>query len=271
MRKRTGLCALRLRLHSAAKLRFMPLISRRLPQGGKNFAQGGRVFAALQHKAGIGVRIGAKNARGPHCARARIALEGLELPLFGGKLGAFDRRVKIGRFARFERPARLAQRDDDLRAPGARDRLPAPYVPGRKGAAAVEPVPDRRQQQRHVGAMRVLQGKAGLRHARFGVKRAGKMPQTVVSRRGFCCYTAFPFWHHVSPAPPSMDDPLFEEIRRQIAELQSAHRDLDDVIARLLEHRPVDMLQVQRLKKRKLALKDQLARLESQLLPDIIA
>ena len=68
-----------------------------------------------------------------------------------------------------------------------------------------------------------------------------------------------------------MDDPHFEEIRRQIAELQSAHRDLDDVIARLLEHRPVDMLQVQRLKKRKLALKDQLARLESQLLPDIIA
>jgi hypothetical protein len=69
-----------------------------------------------------------------------------------------------------------------------------------------------------------------------------------------------------------MDDPLFEEIRRQIAELQSAHRDLDDVVARLLEHDgPVDMLQVQRLKKRKLALKDQMARLESQLLPDIIA
>ena len=68
-----------------------------------------------------------------------------------------------------------------------------------------------------------------------------------------------------------MDDPLFEEIRRQIAEVQSAHRDLDDVVARLLEHRPVDMLQVQRLKKRKLALKDQLLRLESRLLPDIIA
>ncbi len=68
-----------------------------------------------------------------------------------------------------------------------------------------------------------------------------------------------------------MDDPVFENIRRQIAELQSAHRDLDDVIARLLESGPVDMLQVQRLKKRKLALKDQIARLESQLLPDIIA
>ncbi len=68
-----------------------------------------------------------------------------------------------------------------------------------------------------------------------------------------------------------MDDPLFEEIRRQIAELQSAHRDLDEVIARLAESSTTDMLQVQRLKKRKLVLKDQMARLESQLLPDIIA
>ena len=68
-----------------------------------------------------------------------------------------------------------------------------------------------------------------------------------------------------------MDDPLFEEIRRQIAELQSELRDLDDVIARLAESSITDMLQVQRLKKRKLVLKDQMARLESQLLPDIIA
>ncbi|MCA3248638.1 MAG: YdcH family protein [Tagaea sp.] len=68
-----------------------------------------------------------------------------------------------------------------------------------------------------------------------------------------------------------MDDPVFEEIRRKLAELRIEHRDLDDVIARVLEHPPVDMLQVQRLKKRKLALKDQIARLESHLLPDIIA
>lgn len=68
-----------------------------------------------------------------------------------------------------------------------------------------------------------------------------------------------------------MDDPVFETIRRQIAELQIEHRDLDDVIARMLESGPIDMLQIQRLKKRKLALKDQIARLESQLLPDIIA
>ena len=68
-----------------------------------------------------------------------------------------------------------------------------------------------------------------------------------------------------------MDDPVFEEIRRKIAELRIEHRDLDEVIARVLEHPPVDMLQVQRLKKRKLALKDQIARLESRMLPDIIA
>ncbi len=68
-----------------------------------------------------------------------------------------------------------------------------------------------------------------------------------------------------------MDDPAIETIRRQIAELQSEHRDLDEVITRMMESSPVDMLQIQRLKKRKLALKDQIARLESRLLPDIIA
>ncbi|MBT5266243.1 MAG: YdcH family protein [Rhodospirillaceae bacterium] len=49
------------------------------------------------------------------------------------------------------------------------------------------------------------------------------------------------------------------------------HRDLDDVIDRISEAVPFDQLQVGRLKKRKLMLKDQISRLESQLLPDIIA
>ena len=48
-------------------------------------------------------------------------------------------------------------------------------------------------------------------------------------------------------------------------------RDLDDVIARLLEITPHDQLQVQRLKKRKLVLKDQISMLERQLTPDILA
>lgn len=62
-----------------------------------------------------------------------------------------------------------------------------------------------------------------------------------------------------------------EEIKRQLADLKTEHRDLDDVIARLIEHAPFDQIQLQRLKKRKLSLKDQMSRLESQLLPDIIA
>ena len=66
-----------------------------------------------------------------------------------------------------------------------------------------------------------------------------------------------------------MDD--IETLKRKLAELKTEHRDLDDVITHLTETAPFDQLQVQRLKKRKLALKDQIARLESQLLPDIIA
>jgi len=62
-----------------------------------------------------------------------------------------------------------------------------------------------------------------------------------------------------------------ETLERQLGELKSAHRDLDDVIARITEEAPFDQLQIQRLKKRKLQLKDQMAKVESLLLPDIIA
>ncbi len=62
-----------------------------------------------------------------------------------------------------------------------------------------------------------------------------------------------------------------ETLERQLEELKSEHRDLDDVIARIAEEAPFNQLQVQRLKKRKLQLKDQMAKIESLLLPDIIA
>ena len=68
-----------------------------------------------------------------------------------------------------------------------------------------------------------------------------------------------------------MDDPDLATIKLKLAELKSEHRDLDDVIARVQDSQPFDQLQLQRLKKRKLMLKDQIARLESRLLPDIIA
>jgi hypothetical protein len=60
-------------------------------------------------------------------------------------------------------------------------------------------------------------------------------------------------------------------MRVKLEELRTEHRDLDDVIQRLAETSPFNQLQIQRLKKRKLALKDQIIRLESKLLPDIIA
>jgi hypothetical protein len=62
-----------------------------------------------------------------------------------------------------------------------------------------------------------------------------------------------------------------ESLKAKLAALKSEHRDLDDVIARLSEQAPFDQLQLQRLKKRKLLLKDQISKLESELLPDIIA
>jgi hypothetical protein len=68
-----------------------------------------------------------------------------------------------------------------------------------------------------------------------------------------------------------MNDTDTDALRKQLNDLQLEHRDLDDVIEHLIQTRPFDQLQIQRLKKRKLSLKDQIRKLESQLLPDIIA
>jgi hypothetical protein len=63
---------------------------------------------------------------------------------------------------------------------------------------------------------------------------------------------------------------LFERMQR-LRELRIEHRDLDDVICRLSMDLYVDELQLRRLKKRKLLLKDQIMRLESELIPDLNA
>ena len=62
-----------------------------------------------------------------------------------------------------------------------------------------------------------------------------------------------------------------DSLLRKLHELRSEHRDLDTVIARLCNNGGVDQLQLQRLKKRKLLLKDEISRLESRLIPDSIA
>lgn len=60
-------------------------------------------------------------------------------------------------------------------------------------------------------------------------------------------------------------------LEARIKELQIEHRDLHDVITRLSQDVYVDQLQLRRLKKRKLQLKDQIERLRSKLIPDMDA
>ena len=62
-----------------------------------------------------------------------------------------------------------------------------------------------------------------------------------------------------------------EVIERRIELLRQEHRDLDSAIDALLSANAVDQLQVARIKKRKLRLKDEIAQLEDMLIPDIIA
>ena len=62
-----------------------------------------------------------------------------------------------------------------------------------------------------------------------------------------------------------------ETLKRLISDLEMEHRDLDNVIEQITKELPFDQLQVQRLKKRKLSLKDQLILLKSRIIPDTIA
>ncbi len=72
-----------------------------------------------------------------------------------------------------------------------------------------------------------------------------------------------------------MPEPLTEEekqkLEQRLFELKQEHRDLDDVINRLLISPSVEELQLKRFKKRKLKLKDNIAQLENVLIPDILA
>lgn len=62
-----------------------------------------------------------------------------------------------------------------------------------------------------------------------------------------------------------------EELRKKLEVLKIEHRDLDIVIEQLTETPPIDFLRLQRLKKRKLALRDMIIKIENMLVPDIIA
>jgi hypothetical protein len=62
-----------------------------------------------------------------------------------------------------------------------------------------------------------------------------------------------------------------EDLERMLEQLKTEHRDLDIIIQQLSESTPIDFLRLQRFKKRKLFLKDSIHKIESMLLPDILA
>ncbi len=72
-------------------------------------------------------------------------------------------------------------------------------------------------------------------------------------------------------AQSGLSDEERQAIREQIERLREEHRDLDAAIEALTVSGPADRLQVQRLKKRKLWLRDRMTRLGDDLTPDIIA
>jgi hypothetical protein len=74
----------------------------------------------------------------------------------------------------------------------------------------------------------------------------------------------------MSDQQDNVDRDLFRNVEK-LRQLRIEHRDLDDVISRLSMDLHVDELQLKRLKKRKLALKDQILKLESELIPDLNA
>jgi hypothetical protein len=97
------------------------------------------------------------------------------------------------------------------------------------------------------------------------------------SRQG-CAVSFFAFIRAILNSSPTAEwrtQPMMtidvESLKERINQLHIEHRDLDDVISRLSQSAAQDQLQLQRLKKRKLYLKDQIALLERQLTPDIPA
>ena len=87
--------------------------------------------------------------------------------------------------------------------------------------------------------------------------------QCITLSLGYCVAT----WRAATKMDPDKESAL----REKLITLRQEHRDLDAAIAAYETSSNADQLQITRLKKKKLALKDEIGRIEDQLLPDIIA
>jgi hypothetical protein len=91
--------------------------------------------------------------------------------------------------------------------------------------------------------------------------------QSLSARQAWACCVKYA---SMTESENKVETETFRRLER-LRELRIEHRDLDDVINRLQMDLYVNEVQLRRLKKRKLMLKDQIARLESELIPDLNA
>ena len=183
----------------------------------------------------------------------------------------------------------IAQWTDDLGLPGVAYLQDRAQPVGRQRRAARGAQPAAEQQYVYVAAAALLEVEAGLGHPLAAIDFQREIPERMGEKIGHSGgawvlpfgrakgYTAqSDVTSPLGTSAPSMNDTTSDSldagaVEAKLEALRSEHRDLDEVVDRLLATPPFDQLQLQRLKKRKLGLKDQILRLESQLIPDIIA
>ena len=213
-------------------------------------------------------------------------------PPFGGDLQRGDppaqrREIEVG--SGFELPAQRRDRGGGDR--GDRS-LAAGELAGSEKATVARSEPKAEEDQIHIAVRAVLDRDQRVGDPGPGIERQREPPEGLAGRVVFTA--RMPHYRRPmklarfvlygtngvaagaaafimrEPRALTMDLDV-ETLKAKLAALKIEHRDLDDVIARIAERRPFDQLQLQRLKKRKLRLKDQISKIESELLPDIIA
>src|SRR6185437_2984800 len=154
---------------------------------------------------------------------------------------------------------------------GTREVMPAAMAGATRAIPVGRDGPDAREESRAENPSEAR----GQRRSMVRRNRLFKAPRPVQAYHGPARRPGFP------PGPPrafvamaetedNVDRELFRNMEK-LRQLRIEHRDLDEVITRLSLDVHVDELQLKRLKKRKLMLKDQITRLESELIPDLNA